>query len=79
MSEVVEVDVLEWYGQAPDRKEIKSSIEAAHKQGWVLKEKEYRVGTHYPPKEKSDEFEPEEHHVVILFYEEAPNQRAQQP
>lgn len=64
--EIVEVDVIHWYGQEPDREEIKNSIEAAQKQGWYLKEKDFYAANHISEEKGMDE----EHHVAVLFYAE---------
>lgn len=67
MSDVVEVDVLEWYGQAPDRVEIRNTIKAAQKDGLKLVDKDAYATTYYSGIGKGN---PEEHHVVILYFAE---------
>lgn len=58
MSESVsEVDVLEWYGQAPDRKEIQNVIEAAHDSGLEVVDRDFQ-GT---------VVDGEQHYVLILY------------
>lgn len=56
---IQEVDVLHWYGQKPDREEIKNSVKAGQDSGYRVADK-----VHY-----CEEVDGEVLHVMVLYFE----------